>query len=155
MSARRVALALAAASLVGSGLLLVGGCGGGGGDGDGDAAGGEDVEFAIPGDAAKGKTVYEKQGCGRCHTFAAAGSTATTGPNLDEAVKKYNDADFIRESIIAPRAYVEMGSGGSIGGNKEYPDVMPSYGPRAESDKIISEQDVNNLTVFLMEEAED
>ena len=48
-----------------------------------------------------------------------------------------------------------MGSGGSIGGTKEYPATMPSYGPRAESDKVISEQAVNDIVVFLVEEAKD
>ena len=152
MSVRRGSVGAICAVILVAAPFALGGCGGGG-DGDG-GDGGEDIAFSIPGDAERGKTLYAKHGCGRCHTFAAAGSEGTTGPNLDEAVNKYKDGDFIRESIIAPRAFVEMGSGGSIGGNKEYPDVMPSYGPRVESDKVISEQDVNDLTVFLLEEAE-
>jgi mono/diheme cytochrome c family protein len=34
---------------------------------------------------AQGKSVYEKSGCGSCHTLKDAGSTGTVGPNLDEA----------------------------------------------------------------------
>ena len=36
------------------------------------------------GDATAGREVFAAEGCGNCHTFAAAGSTATIGPNLDE-----------------------------------------------------------------------
>ena len=152
MSWRRGSVGAVCAAILVAAPFALAGCGGGGSDGEGEDGG--EIVFSIPGDAARGKALYAKHGCGRCHTFAAADSTGTTGPNLDEAVNKYKDGDFIRESIIAPSAFVEMGSGGSIGGNKEYPDVMPSYGPRVESDKVISEQDVNDLTVFLVEQAE-
>jgi mono/diheme cytochrome c family protein len=37
------------------------------------------------GDVAAGKTVFETAGCTTCHTLAAAGSTGTIGPNLDQA----------------------------------------------------------------------
>ena len=36
------------------------------------------------GDAAAGKALFASKGCGVCHTLAAAGSTGTVGPNLDE-----------------------------------------------------------------------
>lgn len=36
------------------------------------------------GDAEAGASVFEMAGCGGCHTLAAAGSTGTVGPNLDE-----------------------------------------------------------------------
>ena len=32
-----------------------------------------------------GKSIFASAGCGSCHTFAAAGSSGTIGPNLDEA----------------------------------------------------------------------
>ncbi len=37
------------------------------------------------GDPVAGKAVFESAGCGGCHTLAAAGSTGSVGPNLDEA----------------------------------------------------------------------
>lgn len=36
------------------------------------------------GDAAAGEDVYASAGCGSCHVLAAAGSSGTIGPNLDE-----------------------------------------------------------------------
>jgi mono/diheme cytochrome c family protein len=42
------------------------------------------------GDAANGKTVYASAGCGGCHTFEAAGSTGSVGPNLDDAAPSYD-----------------------------------------------------------------
>jgi cbb3-type cytochrome c oxidase subunit III len=32
-----------------------------------------------------GKSIFASQGCGSCHTLAAAGSNGTIGPNLDES----------------------------------------------------------------------
>jgi mono/diheme cytochrome c family protein len=60
------------------------------------------------GDPAAGKTLFTSQGCGGCHAFAAAGTNATVGPNLDEALKG-KDATFIRESIVDPNAEVAQG----------------------------------------------
>lgn len=40
---------------------------------------------AGPGGATDGKTIFATAGCTGCHTLAAAGSTGTVGPNLDEA----------------------------------------------------------------------
>ena len=44
------------------------------------------------GDAAAGEPVFADAGCGSCHTFAAAGSSGTVGPNLDEAAPSYEEA---------------------------------------------------------------
>jgi mono/diheme cytochrome c family protein len=38
------------------------------------------------GDATDGEAIFASAGCGSCHTLAAAGSTGTVGPNLDEAM---------------------------------------------------------------------
>jgi mono/diheme cytochrome c family protein len=66
-----------------------------------------------------GAQVFATAGCTGCHTLADAGSTATTGPDLDGALKG-KDASFIKTSIVDPNAYVEKGYP---------PDVMPqSYG---------------------------
>jgi len=39
----------------------------------------------LTGNATAGKAVFASQGCGGCHTLAAAGSAGNVGPNLDQA----------------------------------------------------------------------
>jgi mono/diheme cytochrome c family protein len=41
--------------------------------------------LALTGDATAGKALFASQGCGGCHTLAAAGSSGNVGPNLDDA----------------------------------------------------------------------
>jgi mono/diheme cytochrome c family protein len=43
-----------------------------------------DGEDGGEGDAAAGEDVYASAGCGSCHVLAAAGSSGTIGPNLDQ-----------------------------------------------------------------------
>jgi mono/diheme cytochrome c family protein len=57
-----------------------------------------------------GLAVWAAQGCGSCHTFAPAGSTATIGPNLGHSLGG-RSRDYIRESIVAPNA--KVGGGGT------------------------------------------
>ena len=45
--------------------------------------------FHLKGAANKGSSVYSSAGCGGCHTLAAAHSTGTVGPNLDELKPDY------------------------------------------------------------------
>ena len=93
---------------------------------------------AVEGDAAAGKQVFASNGCGSCHTFQPAGSSGTTGPDLDELPDLAENANqpvanFTRTSITDPTAYVEEG----------FPEgVMPAYDQ-------LSEQDLNNLVAFL------
>lgn len=47
-------------------------------------------------------------GCGSCHALADAGTSGTTGPNLDKVLKGRSPA-FIRESIVAPNASIARG----------------------------------------------
>jgi mono/diheme cytochrome c family protein len=66
------------------------------------------------GNAAAGKQVFTSSGCGGCHTFKPAGTTGTTGPDLDELPDLAEKAgqpldEFVRESIVNPNAYVEQG----------------------------------------------
>jgi mono/diheme cytochrome c family protein len=39
----------------------------------------------LTGDATAGKAIFATKGCTGCHTLAAAASTGTVGPNLDQA----------------------------------------------------------------------
>jgi mono/diheme cytochrome c family protein len=94
---------------------------------------------AAQGDPAAGKQVYAQSGCGGCHTFTAAGSTGTTGPdlnNLSEFAEKAGQPldEFVRESLTSPDAYVEEG----------FPEgVMPAFSG--------DEQQLANLVAFLTE----
>lgn len=63
----------------------------------------------------EGAALFDANGCGGCHTLAAAGSTGTTGPDLDGALKGRDEA-YIEESIVDPNAEVAQG---------QPPDVMP------------------------------
>jgi cytochrome c oxidase subunit 2 len=98
------------------------------------------VEGPLPkqeaGNAAAGKAVFVSNGCGGCHTFAAAGSKGTIGPNLDQALKG-KDADFVRESIVDPNAEIAQGY---------QPNVMPqTYGQQLNSKQIA------DLVAFLLQ----
>jgi cytochrome c oxidase subunit 2 len=76
------------------------------------------------GDAAAGKALFAKSGCGACHTLAAAGSTGKVGPNLDTSLQESATAagqpldQFIATSITDPNAYVAKGF---------QPGVMPPF----------------------------
>jgi cytochrome c2 len=58
--------------------------------------------------AAGGKGVFLSAGCGACHTFAAAGTKTTVGPNLDKTVKG-KSSTFVRQSIVDPNAAIADG----------------------------------------------
>jgi len=109
----------------------------GGETGTGETETGGDNE-AVEGDAAAGKQVFASNGCGSCHTFKPAGSSGTTGPDLDELsdfAENANQplADFTRTSISNPNEYVEEG----------FPEgIMPAYDQ-------LSDDDLNNLVAFL------
>lgn len=81
VSRAKAALLLVAASLA----LAAAGCGGGDDSGSAEPpATSTAPDGGGTGDAASGEQVFASAGCGGCHTFAAAGSTGSIGPNLDE-----------------------------------------------------------------------
>jgi mono/diheme cytochrome c family protein len=81
-----------------------------------------------------GRAVFLAQGCGNCHTFAAAGSNGAVGPNLDETLAGKDDAD-IRGSIVDPNA--EIAQGYSAG-------VMPDT-----YEEELSPKQLSDLVAFL------
>ena len=99
---------------------------------------GTTTEPSAQGDPAAGKQVFSANGCGSCHTFKPAGSSGTTGPDLDKLPEFAQKAgqplpEFVRESIVNPSAYVEEG----------YPDgVMPKYDQ-------LSDKELADLVAFL------
>ena len=99
---------------------------------------GTTTEPAAQGDPEAGKQVYTANGCGSCHTFKPAGSSGTTGPDLDKLAEFAQKAgkdleEFTRESIENPNAYVEEG----------FPEgVMPAYDQ-------LDEKQLNDLVAFL------
>jgi mono/diheme cytochrome c family protein len=93
-----------------------------------------------PGNAKAGKEVFTTAAqptCGSCHTYEAAGTTATVGPNLDESLAD-KDAAFILESIVNPSAEIATG----------FTDVMPKdYGDK------LSDKQLADLVAFLLPKA--
>ena len=84
------------------------------------------------GDPAAGEALFASSGCGGCHTFSAAGTNGTVGPNLDEGLQG-KDAAFVHESIVNPNAEVAEGY---------QPGIMPSFDQ-------LSDQQVDDLVAFL------
>lgn len=80
---RSLAVVLATAALV----LVAAGCGGDGNDSTTEAT---TTTATGSGDAVAGKEVFASADCGSCHTFSAAGSTGSVGPNLDDASPSYD-----------------------------------------------------------------
>jgi cytochrome c oxidase subunit 2 len=65
------------------------------------------------GAAPDGKALFASNGCGGCHTLADAGTSGTTGPELDKVLKG-KDKAFIKESIVDPNKELAPGFQGNI-----------------------------------------
>jgi mono/diheme cytochrome c family protein len=60
-----------------------------------------------------GAQVFASNGCGGCHTLAAAGSGGVTGPNLDEVLPGQTPA-MVEESIVDPNAHIAKGYSANV-----------------------------------------
>ncbi|MFN0108629.1 MAG: c-type cytochrome [Blastocatellia bacterium] len=65
---------------------------------------GKREEVKLPGDVAKGKAVFNAQGCAGCHIVGGVGGSA--GPLLTE-IGVSRGAAFLREAVVNPTANVE------------------------------------------------
>ena len=120
MRRAKLALLLVAGALA----LVAAGCGG---DDESDTAeppaatttenGGSET-----GDAANGEQVYASAGCGGCHTFEAAGSTGSVGPNLDDLAPSFDEV------------VTQVTNGGG---------AMPAFGGD------LTEQEINDVAAFV------
>ena len=93
---------------------------------------------ATPSAARNGQDVWTEQGCGSCHTLAAANSHGDIGPDLESSLKGV-PASYIKESIVVPSKAAAAGY--STG-------PMPEdYGAR------IAPEDLDRLVSFLQANA--
>jgi cytochrome c551 len=107
-------------------LLGLAACGGDGDDEAGDGATTTEAEPSDEGDAEAGAQVFAQAGCGGCHVLAAANSSGTTGPNLDDSKP---DFDLVVERVT-------NGQG-----------LMPSFKDQ------LSEQEINDVAAYVSESA--
>lgn len=86
--------------------------------------------------AGSGAQVFTSAGCGSCHTLAAAGSTGTTGPALEESLAPDDNTAGIEEMIVHPNEEVVEG----------YPqNVMPQT-----YSETLSKAEVHELAEYLV-----
>jgi mono/diheme cytochrome c family protein len=85
-----------------------------------------------------GAQVFANNGCGGCHTLAAANSGGTTGPDLDEVLPGQPEAE-IEESIVEPNAKIAQGYP---------PNVMPD-----NFEQTIQPEELKELVKYLSESA--
>jgi mono/diheme cytochrome c family protein len=86
-----------------------------------------------------GAQVFANNGCGGCHTLAAAESGGVTGPNLDEALPGQT-AKMVEESIVDPNAGIVKGYP---------PNVMPqNFG------QTLSSKEIKDLVQYLLQETQ-
>jgi mono/diheme cytochrome c family protein len=124
VSVRRSLLALIL--ILGALALVAAGCGGDDDSGSAEPPAATTTEDGggggETGDATNGEQVFAAAGCGGCHTFEAAGSSGSVGPNLDDAAPSYD-------------AVVEQVTNG--GG------AMPAFGDE------LSEQEIQDVAAFV------
>jgi mono/diheme cytochrome c family protein len=60
-----------------------------------------------------GAQVFANNGCGGCHTLAAAKAGGVTGPNLDEVLPGQTAA-MVEESIVDPNAHIAKGYSANV-----------------------------------------
>ncbi|HEX6456719.1 MAG TPA: c-type cytochrome [Solirubrobacterales bacterium] len=99
---------------------------------------GEEAEEAAEGGGGSegGAQLFTGIGCGGCHTLSAAGSTGTTGPDLNESLAPDDDTAGIEEMIVHPNEEVVEGYP---------PNVMPqTYG------QSLSKAEVSELAEYLV-----
>jgi mono/diheme cytochrome c family protein len=87
---------------------------------------------------AEGKQVFTANGCGSCHTLAAANATGVVGPNLDEALPGKSES-YIQESIVDPNAKIAPGYSAGI--------MPPTFG------SSLSSAELKALVAFLQQSA--
>lgn len=82
-----------------------------------------------------GAQVFANEGCGGCHTFAAAEAGGTVGPDLDEVLQGESEA-AVKEMIVDPNAEIAQGFP---------PNVMPQ-----NYEQTLTPKEIKDLVEFLL-----
>jgi mono/diheme cytochrome c family protein len=85
-----------------------------------------------------GAQVFANNGCGGCHTFAAAEAGGVTGPNLDEELPGESQS-AVEKMITDPNAEIAKGYP---------PNVMPQT-----YEQTLSSKEIEDLAKYLLENA--
>jgi mono/diheme cytochrome c family protein len=85
-----------------------------------------------------GAQIFANNGCGGCHTFAAAEAGGVTGPNLDEELQGGQQGN-VEEMIVDPNAEIVKGYP---------PNVMPQ-----NYEQLLSAKEIEDLATYLIENA--
>jgi cytochrome c oxidase subunit II len=109
-----------------------------GGESDERAAAPPTATPAAPRGDRDGLDVWAEQGCGGCHTLAAANAHGFIGPDLGSSLKGV-PASYIKDSIVAPNRAAAAGY--TVGGMPE------DYAARIPPD------DLDRLVTFLQQSA--
>jgi mono/diheme cytochrome c family protein len=83
-----------------------------------------------------GAQVFANNGCGGCHTLAAANAGGMLGPNLDESLTGDSD-ETVKEMIVDPNAEIAKGYP---------PDLMPQ-----DYEQELSPKELEDLVQYLIE----
>ena len=121
--------AAAGVALLAAAVAVLTGCGGGDDD-EARRAGRTPAVAASTADP--GLRVWAAQGCGSCHSFAAAGSSGDFGPDLAETLRGAPRA-LIRTGIVDPGAAAAPGYASGM-----MPEDYERRMSRAELDRLVA-----------------
>jgi cytochrome c oxidase subunit 2 len=96
----------------------------------------EETGGAEAGEKPEGAQIFTNTGCGSCHTLAAAGSTGTTGPDLNEYLAPDDTTAGVEEMIAHPNLEIAEG----------YP---PNVMPRNYA-QTLSKAEIHELAAYLV-----
>lgn len=107
------------------------------------AACGTGGKVSASADVQNGKTLFQQK-CAGCHTLAAAGSTATIGPNLDDSFAQAR-ADGFKESAIANIVHDQIRFAGQYATAQNNPGYLKANMPR----NLVRGQDADDVAAFV------
>ena len=84
-----------------------------------------------------GAQLFASAGCGSCHTLAAAGSTGTTGPDLNEFLAPDDNTAGVEVMIAEPNSELAEGYPANV--------MLQNYG------QTFSKEEIHQLAEYLVE----
>ena len=95
------------------------------------------------GDQQNGKKLFQQQ-CGGCHTLAAAGTSGTIGPNLDDSFAQAR-ADGYKESAILNIVHDQIRNPGQYATAQNNPNYLQANMPA----NLVKGQDAEDVAAFV------